>query len=89
MARTTAAHGRAAGADRCRECNTKAEATVTGPTPRGEVTFRVCLSHTLRYVKNDDVTVTADPEANVALCACKRFIGHGGRAAHNCAASAA
>lgn len=72
--------------DRCAECSVKAEATVSGDTPSGPLTFRVCLSHTLRYLRTDGVTVTPDPEANVALCACNRFIGHGGRAAHACTA---
>lgn len=75
--------------DRCAECNTKAEATVSGTNVRtgAPVTFRVCLSHTYRYVRTDGVTVTPDPEANVALCACNRFIGHAGRAAHKCSAA--
>ena len=89
MARTTAAYLGSKGADRCRECNTKAEATVSGTNPRtGEgIIFRVCLSHTTVYLRTPGVTVAADPEARVALCACNRFIGNNGHAAHKCSAA--
>lgn len=63
-------------------------ARTTAPHGRaaGNDRCRECLSHTLAYLLTDGVTVTPDPEANVALCACNRFIGHGGRAAHACTA---
>lgn len=87
MARTTAAYVGPKGADQCRECHTKAEATVSGMTPTGgPLSFRVCLSHTSRYLRTPGVEVVADPEANVALCTCNRFVGHAGRAAHRCSA---
>lgn len=87
MARTTAPYVGHKGEDRCRECSMKAEATVSGEVASGEtLTFRVCLGHTLRYIRTTGVTVTADPEANVALCDCGHFIGHGGKAAHRCSA---
>lgn len=84
MARTTAPVAKNKN-DRCHDCLTKAEATVTGI--ENGFSIRVCLSHTLRYVQMPDkVTVVPDPEANVVLCACNRFVGHGGRAAHKCTA---
>ena len=88
MARTTAPYVGKKGTDRCRECSMKAEATVSGETSSGPASFRVCLSHTYRYVRANGVTVTPDPEANVALCACGHFVGHNGRAAHRCSAVA-
>lgn len=91
MARTTAKYLGPKGVDRCADCHTAAEATVTGTNVKtGEaVTLRVCLNHTLRYLINPKVTVVADEAANVALCACNRFIGHAGRAAHRCTAAGA
>lgn len=87
MARTTAPYVGTKGADRCRECSTKAEATVSGESPSGELlTFRVCLGHTRRYLRTAGVSVAADPESNVALCDCGQFVGHAGRAAHRCSA---
>jgi len=81
MARTTSPYVGAKAADRCHDCYNRAEATADN----GNITIRVCLSHTLAYQNIAGVTVTPDAAARVALCArCRTFVGHNGRAAHRC-----
>ena len=87
MARSTQVIARR-GEESCRHCGDRPEVTVTGPTPAGELTIRTCAIHAGRYLRDDRLTVTPDPDRRLAVCACRRLIGHNGRAAHRCPAVA-
>jgi len=86
MARSTARTVGPKSTEKCSACNVRAEATVTN----GTTTLRVCAVHVenhLVYAEIRGLTITFDPESNLAICVnCRRVIGLGARAAHRCEA---
>lgn len=84
MARSTAPNVGAKATNRCHDCHTRAEVTVTN----GTVTIRACAVHADSYglmADRQGLTLTVDADSSIAKCdRCPRFIGNNGRAAHRC-----